>query len=400
MRRLPSPVETIEIPTHFAVSLLGERQRCFAKAAAGSNVRAGKWVPLPSGPWAAKGTLAHRVLEAFVKAGGTVDPGSVFADELARLRSELEHDTARAHFAALPDVFGRAEWNSFRAWVLGRCADAARGLQPRPATPRGSAPVGSPSTGVEVWLSSDALRLRGRADRIRRIGPDAYEIRDYKTGAVVDDDDDVRADTELQLQAYGLMFSEAEPAAEIVLVVDVGRDHAIAFDPTARERARSEIGAMAAKFPAAGRQALEAVAAPGSDCLGCRIRHVCKAYLAQAPAWWAKYPEGVDRIPNDAWGVVKSVKNGMTGLDVVIDDAAGRRVHVEGIDVRHGHAVSVGNAFGAFELEASGPARDFKGRRYQPRVFHELPRDRRERRAWTAQFFVGCDPTDRDEGKT
>lgn len=397
MTRLPAPVETIEVPKHFAVSQLGERQRCFAKSASGSQVCAGKWAPLPSGPWAAKGTLAHRVFETFIRSAPVADPGSVFVEEVERLRTELENDPARAHFAALPEVFGRAEWSSFRAWVLGRCVDAARGLQPRPAASRGTSAAGPSLTGVEVWLSSDVLRLRGRADRIRRIAPDVYEIRDYKTGTVVDDDDEVSADTVLQLRAYGLMLAETEPSAEIVLVVDVGREYAISFDPAAQERARGEIGAMAAKFPAAGRQAINSVAVPGGDCLGCRMRHVCRAYLAKAPEWWARYPEGFDRIPNDTWGEITSVATGPLGSNIVLTDAAGRRVHVEGLARRHGlEAAAVGDQLWAFELEASGTSRDFKGRRYHPRVFHELPRDRRERRAWAAQAFSGSEQTEHD----
>lgn len=325
------------------------------------------------------------------------DPGTAFAEELGRLRTELENDPARAHFAALPDVFGRAEWNSFRAWVLGRCADAARVLQPRGLPSLEKAKTGSPSTGVEVSLSSNNLRLRGRADRIRRIAPGVYEIRDYKTGAVVDDDDEVRADTALQLEAYGLILAETEPSAEIVLVVDVGREYAIAFDQVARERARLKIGTMTARFPAPGEQAMDAVAVPGHDCLDCRIRHVCKTYLAKAPEWWARYPEGFDRIPNDTWGEITSVATGPLGSNVSLTDAAGRRVHVEGLARRHGlEAAAVGDRLWAFELEASGTSRDFKGRRYHPRVFHELPRDRRERRAWASQAFSDSKQTDDD----
>jgi len=57
---------------------------------------------------------------------------------------------------------------------------------------------------------------------------------------------------------------------------------------------------------------------------------------------------------------------------------------------RHGIEVStVGEQLWFFDLEGSGPARDFKGQRYHARVFHELPRDRRERRAWGMQPFIG-----------
>ena len=272
MRSLPAPLKTIEVPRHFAVSALGERQQCFAKSAYRPHGSSVGWAPLPSGPWAAKGTLAHRVLEAWTKSGAVTDPASVFAQQFEQLRTELESDPAHSHFAALPDVLGRAEWNSFRAWVLDRCADAVRVLPPTSVASRGKVTTGRSLTGVEVSLSSDSLRLRGRADRIRRTSRNRYEIRDYKTGTVVDDNDEVTADTGLQLEAYGLMLSEADPTAEIALVVDVGREYAVVFDTAAQEIARRKIGAITTRFPAAGEQAMVDVAVPGRDCLGCRIR--------------------------------------------------------------------------------------------------------------------------------
>jgi len=74
---------------------------------------------------------------------------------------------------------------------------------------------------------------------------------------------------------------------------------------------------------------------------------------------------------------------------VMLMDDAGRRVRIDGLESRHD--VTNGVIFQRvlfFELEASGPARDFNGRRFHPRAFHELARDRRERRAWNAQLFV------------
>jgi hypothetical protein len=74
---------------------------------------------------------------------------------------------------------------------------------------------------------------------------------------------------------------------------------------------------------------------------------------------------------------------------VMLMDDAGRRVRIDGLDRRHGLTDSViSQRVSFFELEASGPARDFNGRRFHPRSFHELARDRRERRAWSAQLFV------------
>ena len=73
----------------------------------------------------------------------------------------------------------------------------------------------------------------------------------------------------------------------------------------------------------------------------------------------------------------------MSSVDVALTDAYR-------LDHRHGITGSAaGRHVWFFDLEGSGPNRDFKGQRYPPRVFHELPRDSRERRAWGMQCFVG-----------
>jgi hypothetical protein len=75
-------------------------------------------------------------------------------------------------------------------------------------------------------------------------------------------------------------------------------------------------------------------------------------------------------------------------VDVVLRDAAGRRVRIDGLDPRHGlTSVLVGKSVWFFGLEATGATRGFDGGRFHPRAFHELPRDRMERRAWALHVF-------------
>lgn len=75
-------------------------------------------------------------------------------------------------------------------------------------------------------------------------------------------------------------------------------------------------------------------------------------------------------------------------VDVVLHDAAGRRVRIDGLDPRHGlTSVLVGKSVWFFGLEATGATRGFDGGRFHPRSFHELPRDRMERRAWALHVF-------------
>ncbi|WP_172628179.1 RecB family exonuclease [Bradyrhizobium ivorense] len=348
---------------------------------------------LPGGPAAARGILAHRVIEQWFKGEGSDDPATVFAAIYEALREELMADPARTAFADLAEVFGPAEWSGFRAWVLRRCETLGRNYPGRRRGETSDRTGHRPLLGAEVSLTSEALRLKGRADRIRRVAAESYEIRDYKSGAVLDDDGEVKESIALQLQAYGLMFLEAMPSAEVTLIVDVGKEIPVGFDEATRARARERIEALLAPVPEAGHYPMESLAKPGADCLGCRIRHLCRAYLTQAPSWWLAYPDKSARISYDCWGTVQAVNAG--AMDVTLKDAAGRRIRVDRLAHRHGIAASfVGRAIWLFDLESPGPSRDFKGNRYHPRVFYELPRDRRERRAWGAQVFLEPEGTD------
>lgn len=392
MRTLPEALQVIDVPDRVAASSLGGWAGCVAKLALASQRLEPGLVPLPGGPAAAKGILAHRVLEQWIKGKGPDEPAALFAAVYAQLREELGSDPCRASFAELADVLGAAEWSGFRAWVLRQCEAAGRhSFDPSSKLPTNGA-QNKRLTGVEVELASGALRVKGRADRVRRLSADTYEIRDFKSGAVLDDDGGVEESIALQLQAYGLMFLEAEPGAKVVLVVDIGKEISVAFDEAARGRARDRIEALLESVPAAGRHALAKITKPGTDCLGCLARHQCKAYIAQAPSWWLAYPEKGERVSHDSWGTVTAASHGVGGVDVTLEDAAGRRIRIDRLDRRHGITAShIGRVLWLFDLESSGPAMNFKGQRFHPRVFHELPRDRRERRAWRAQVFLGPD---------
>ena len=391
MRSLPQALRDITVPDLLAVSRLGGSTACVAKFAQGSQWLGPTLPMLPGGPAAAVGTLAHRVLERWVKSAGSQEPLAVFAAVYDQFREELRGDEARIAFAELEAVLGLAEWSWFRAWVLGRC-EASDRYGPR-SSRNGSSelPATETLTGVEVPLRSSALRLKGRADRIRRIGANLYQIRDFKSGRVRDDQGEVKETIALQLQAYGLTLLEAKPEAEVVLIADTGDELNIPFDVAARTSAREKIDAVMSFVPVAGTHPIRELAKAGLDCLGCAVRHLCGTYMNQAPAWWRSYPAGRNRISPDIWGTIIAIKEGIDSVDIVLNDAAGRRVNIDRLDRRHGLSERhVGQPLWLFDLESSGPARDFRGQRYHPRVFHELPRDQRERRAWGLQVFVGA----------
>jgi hypothetical protein len=154
VRSLPTPLQTIDVPYRFAASMLGGWYGCVAKLALGSQRAGTAYVPLSGGPAAARGTLAHRVIEQWMRSKGDIDPDAVFAAEYARLRDELRGDPTRAQFADLADVLGAAEWNGFRAWVLRRCESRDVSAGTLPSVKSGA--VEGIKTGVEVPLSSEA----------------------------------------------------------------------------------------------------------------------------------------------------------------------------------------------------------------------------------------------------
>jgi PD-(D/E)XK nuclease superfamily len=236
-------------------------------------------------------------------------------------------------------------------------------------------------------MESVRLRLRGRADRVQRIGPHLFEVRDFKTGATLEENGDIKEEIVLQLRAYGLMLLEQHPRAEVRLVVDDGCEREVSFDTRARRDAESKISALAKSMPASSVVSAMSLASPGRSCWSCPVRHICPAYQAAAPSWWRQYPEGIERISSDTWGEVLAV-NITDTVDVVMRDHAGRRVRIARIDPRHGiDGQHVGDRLWLFGLDATGATRGFDGKRFHPRSFHELPRDRVERRAWVLQVF-------------
>jgi RecB family exonuclease len=348
---------------------------------------------LCAGPEASVGTLVHRVLER-TWGNSSADVDSVFESEYLKITKELEADRSRAHFQDLASTRTLTQWAALRAWI--RARSLRGGLYRRT---KSGGPLPDKGLGAEQKLESKGLRLRGRADRVRRLGPSELEVRDFKSGATLDSEGQIKADIALQLKAYGLMLLELNPLATIRLVVDDGEERELEFGQSERDAARELLVKLISDLPPPGSALARALATPGASCWGCSYRHRCSAYLEIAPSWWLKYPSETDRIPLDIWGVVTELSRTEPGFSVRLQDQAGRRVRIDSLDERHGiSADDVSRPMYLFGLEATGPSRDFDGRPYHPRSFHERPRDRLERRAWTATAFTGVTDGDRTTG--
>lgn len=380
---LPPPIIEVTVPDCFSPSALGSSGECRLKLIIAS-LRGSEWSErLASGPEAAVGTLLHRVLER-VGRGASASPEEVFQEAYESAVDEIRRDPRRAHFAELASTKSLAEWARVKAWVLARAAREGPTSASRGARAGATQPIG----GSEVGLESRTLRLRGKADRIRRLGPRMLEVRDFKTGATLDEHGEIKESIALQLQAYGLLLLESQRGTDVRLVVDDGEEREVPFDFDARRKATDEVMRITGSMPPAGLASAEELAHPGSSCLACSVRHVCPAYRANAPAWWKQYPSGIDRLSNDVWGTVLEVL-GEGRVDLVLRDDAERRVRIDGLGDRHGITSSfAGKRIWLFGLEATGATRGFDGARFHPRSFHELQRDRMERRAWALQVFL------------
>jgi len=375
---LPSALTVIEVPALFSPTALVTAGTCRLKATLGST----KVERLGSGPEAAVGTLIHRILERTWNKED-IDVDAVFDAEYGLIVAELLRDPKRAHFADLSGTRSLAEWSSLRAWVRTRSLrGGSRTHDVRVERARES------GLGAERLLQSQALRLRGRADRVRRVPLNTLEVRDFKSGATLDHEGHIKPEIALQLMAYGLMVLEQNPNVTVRLVVDDGEERELAFDLATRERAREVLLEVANGLPPPGVVSAETLASPGPSCWNCPFRHTCSSYLTIAPTWWKTYPKDTERVPFDIWGTLSDVSQCQNRSSVRLIDAAARLVRVDGIDPRHDSSLTrLGSTVFFFGLEATGPSRDFDGGRFHPRSFHELPRDRSERRAWTTSVF-------------
>ncbi len=383
MTPLPPPIVEVTVPDCFSPSALGSSGDCKLKLVIASLPRREWRERLAPGPQAAIGTLLHRILER-TSQDTTRSPEDIFQEEYERATDEIRRDPHRAHFAELAATKSLAEWRRVKAWLLARAA-----REKVTTMSRGPRSAGARSAlGTEVGLESRALRLRGKADRIRQLGPRVFEVRDFKTGATLDERGEIKGEIAMQLQAYGLLLLERQRGAEVRLVVDDGEEREVPFDLEARRTAKEVLTGITGSMPPAGLASARELTNPGPSCLGCSIRHVCPAYRANAPDWWKQYPSNVERLSNDAWGTALELL-GEGRVDLVMRDEAERRVRIDGLDDRHGIAPSlVGKRIWFFGLEATGATRGFDGTRFHPRSFHELPRDRLERRAWALQVFI------------
>lgn len=380
---LPPPLATASVPRFFTPTALAAALDCRLRLVLQSSSRGPKG--LPAGPAAALGTLTHRFLDA---RDGSVEPSARLFDRIhGNLAAELAADPTTMHFADLQQVLGLPAWSRFRFDLIDRPADSA---QKRPARSLRSAPTASASIlGRERGLANSRLRLKGRADRITRLPDGTVEIRDYKTGEVLDPTGALVPAIVLQLRCYGLIAVESFADSPIRLIVDDGADHEVPFSSADRRKLKRHLADLGRDLPEGRQLAAAALASPGESCGSCPFRHRCNSYLATAPRWWQATTPGPSVVPRDVWGEVAARAPGIDGtLDLVLLDASGRRVRVDRLDpARWSKPPDVGDRIWAFNLESPISRSRARAASLHPTVFHECPADSTQNRAWALQLF-------------
>jgi hypothetical protein len=365
---LPDPIADIVVPEWFSPSKWHRMEQCALSAWADEQK------VLPDSVNAIVGRVLHAARERVLK-GRLVGPKHTLqvrsAIETARRLEEASIEASDVPLGVpLIDAFGQRRWLQRTAWL----ESWALGLSGRhPSTSvahsSGGTPANSFALGVEQWWSSAVLRLRGRPDEARLTEGGHIEVTDYKTGFVVGRSGQISGIVETQIHLY-LLMAETLGGRPAQGVLHAGVTTAVPWDDDRRKHIQRRVSEFCARFPAGATIPATAAATPGAHCSGCSLRPRCESYLRQAPSWWPNTGDHPRPLPSDVWGRVSAVSEDELGLTVRIDDAAGRRVLVRGL--QHTSRPDVANlrALFLFNLEPTEDA-VLHGRRMHPRSFHQ-----------------------------
>lgn len=398
---LPSPVDEAQIPSRFSVSTISREIECALKLVLSST----PYVPsLPVHPNAEIGRLFHKLVEHAMK--GSIDRyGSPQSDAkhefnrlLAAAEERLREKKETWRYARLSRTMSPLRWRRKRNRAV---KAAARWLEKssdhssyakeklKYSAPRGSygpsyRSLGDVGRWTEVSIYDEDLRLAGRMDLVEKKG-DRVVIRDFKTGRVKNRESEILAHIKRQLQLYGLMVKRATPSSEVELVVEGQQEYVIRFDHEIITQTEDWVRKLVSSLPKGKTVTATELARPGSGCTTCRYRHVCSAYLKNAPQRWGS--ENSYRLPLDIAGTVKSVTEGLDGLiNVVLRDKAGRRVKIFALTPEHVRDLRENMRLWLFNLNAYRLNQN-PDRWRHPLNFYEVSLDEPANTAWTLRMY-------------
>lgn len=397
MKRIPLPVQRVEIPNYFSPTALVQSGECILKVVLGS--RQNDAPRLPSHPAAELGKVLHTLLERSVS--GAIHCDSL-PEELSRLlvqtEQRLSENPETAHFVPLSETLSLVGWHNKRRDIL-MAVEAIRSSfdnrnsectrlrgEDKPRVFSSSWP--SAGRYAEVVVEAEELRLRGRLDSLEVEGHDEITIRDYKTGKIVGMDGTVDSKIVKQLRIYALAIASIRPNATLRALVSSGREtHEIGLGEDELTCVREWLRDLLNRLPIGETVESQSLANPGQSCRFCQHRHVCPSYLEYAPTVWR---DGTldGPLPNDVWGVATKVDVENDFISVEIRDPVGRRVRVSRLAARHAIPTRLPEETPIyfFGLGNSGKGVS-NGRHFGPRNFFEIPIDDFGERAWSLAVF-------------
>lgn len=406
---LPHALGEVRPPAYLSPSRFSDLLRCPLSVLHGLREEES----LAPHPLAVLGRVMHDVMHEVRSA--ELDPGdevedavdTIFEDRLGEVESHLASRPSTSRFVPLRRAVGRTAWRQRKARLRTWAATLSTlpGRSPRRNRKRFSSqresergdeisattriPIGS----EQPMIVSD-LRLSGRPDRIERDPEGIVHIADLKTGSVLDGGGHPREDYALQVRLYGLMVERIDPNARVRLWLEGSEHVEIPWNDAVRAEVEESLSTMLADLPPDRSFPADSLAREGSHCGRCRIRHRCPRYRRAAPEWWNETSTVAPVAPFDTWGTLlgASTKGGRSH-EVLLRDAADRKVRVSGLDARaRVEGLSSGDYVWFFDLEPTETL-PHHGAFSHPRNFHEI----RPTRAWSdalrLQVFYGADDT-------
>ena len=364
-------------------------------------------VRLPPSPQAVFGSILHHLRREWVE--GRYGPESSVSEAVsnsletmtqqADMQLQLREETAR--LMPLREVLGWWAWargaQRLQQWVSRmpprRRRDRARSLPKILDSPeRGPERTWKDlQTGQEAWIVSPRWRLRGRADQVVEVTGGQFEIVDFKSGGLHDDEGSLLPESTMQVRLYALAAEESTNSP-IRLFLEGSERHKVLWGRHERQETVSLLQKVLSDLPQGVRVSAPGLAMPGRQCTLCRVRPQCQRYIDEAPELWQDL-EIAGQLPLDTWGRIVSIRQRGTVQDIELKDPNGDLVIVRGLDTaRRVASLRLDDWIYLFGLERTEDRRSH-GSVTRPRNFHEFPPDggQRLRRARSLLVFGGVE---------
>ena len=390
LQKLPPSLTSVALPKFLSPSHFAELQQCPLKVFVNAGADPGT---LPPSPRALYGIMLHHVREQiFAGRSGTARDSLsaffyVFDTASVQMDSFLESDPRLTRVRPLARTIGRVRWNTLR-FELHRWAQRVETIltdePPKPLLPLVSkqtdtyhkyAHIPYMEFGSEAWIVCPSLRIRGRVDLITEASDGALEISEFKSGVILDDNENPIERHTKQVRLYALAAECVFPKRPIRIYLEGSERINVPWTDEIRLSISAELKEMLDRFPANAEHSARELGRPGTWCRGCQLRPICSSYLDAAPDWWMNTGNPPRPLPLDVWGKVQDLKRENETFTLEVVDSSGRIIRIEGLDpVRGIGTLQTGDLVYLFDLEPSEPL-VLHGARIHPRNFHELPPD-------------------------